>query len=92
MMNAYDVVKNLVRTERATFLEPQRKYLFQVVNSANKIQIRQAVEEIYKVKVEAVNTSVVPGKLRRVRQELGRTTPWKKAIVTLKDGHKIEVT
>ena len=92
MMNAYDVVKNLVRTERATFLEPQRKYLFQVVNSANKIQIRQAVEEIYKVKVEAVNPSVVPGKLRRVRQELGRTTPWKKAIVTLKDGHKIEVT
>ena len=92
MMNAYDVVKNLVRTERATFLEPQRKYLFQVTNSANKIQIRQAVEEIYKVKVEAVNTSVVPGKLRRVRQELGRTTPWKKAIVTLKDGHKIEVT
>ena len=92
MMHAYDVVKNLVRTERATFLEPQRKYLFQVANSANKIQIRQAVEEIYKVKVEAVNTSVVPGKLRRVRQELGRTPPWKKAIVTLKDGHKIEVT
>jgi large subunit ribosomal protein L23 len=92
MMHAYDVVKNLVRTERATFLEPQRKYLFQVANSANKIQIRQAVEEIYKVKVEAVNTSIVPGKLRRVRQELGRTTPWKKAIVTLKDGHKIEVT
>lgn len=92
MMHAYDVVKNLVRTERATFLEPQRKYLFQVANSANKIQIRQAVEEIYKVKVEAVNTSIVPGKLRRVRQELGRTTPWKKAIVTLRDGHKIEVT
>ncbi len=92
MMHAYDVVKNLVRTERATFLEPQRKYLFQVANSANKIQIRQAVEEIYKVKVEAVNTSVVPGKLRRVRQELGRTTSWKKAIITLKDGHKIEVT
>lgn len=92
MMHAYDVVKNLVRTERATFLEPQRKYLFQVANSANKIQIRQAVEEIYKVRVEAVNTSVVPGKFRRVRQALGRTTPWKKAIVTLKDGHKIEVT
>lgn len=92
MMHAYDVVKNLVRTERAIFLEPQRKYLFQVANTANKIQIRQAVEEIYKVKVEAVNTSIVPGKLRRVRQELGRTTPWKKAIVTLKGGHKIEVT
>ena len=92
MMHAYDVVKNLVRTERATFLEPQRKYLFQVANTANKIQIRQAVEEIYKVKVESVHTSIVPGKLRRVRQELGRTTPWKKAIVTLKEGQKIEVT
>lgn len=92
MIHAYDVVKNLVRTERATLLEPQRKYLFQVANEANKVQIRQAVEEIYKVKVEAVNTSVVPGKFRRVRQALGMTTPWKKAIVTLKDGHKIEVT
>ena len=92
MIHAYDVVKNLVRTERATFLEPQRKYLFQVVTAANKVQIRKAIEEIYKVKVEAVNTSVVPGKLRRVRQELGKTTAWKKAIVTLKDGHKIEVT
>lgn len=92
MMHAYDVVKNLVRTERATFLEPQRKYFFQVANDANKVQIRRAVEEIYKVRVESVNTSFVPGKLRRVRQELGRTTPWKKAIVTLKEGHKIEVT
>lgn len=91
-MHAYDIVKNLVRTERATLLEPQRKYLFQVANSANKVQIRKAVEEIYKVKVEAVNTSLVPGKLRRVRQELGTTSAWKKAIVTLKDGHKIEVT
>lgn len=91
-MQSYDIVKNLVRTERATFLEPQGKYLFQVAMTANKIQIRKAVEEIYKVKVAAVNTSLVPGKLRRVRQELGRTTAWKKAIVTLKDGHKIEVT
>lgn len=92
MMHSYDVVKNLVRTERATSLEPQRKYLFQVANDANKVQIRKAVEEIYKVKVESVNTLLVPGKLRRVRQELGRTTAWKKAIVTLKEGQKIEVT
>lgn len=91
-MSAYDIVKNLVRTEKATWMEPQRKYLFQVAPRANKIQIRRAVEEIYKVKVESVNTALVPGKLKRVRQELGRTTPWKKAVVTLKDGHKIEVT
>lgn len=73
-------------------IEPQRKYIFQVATNANKVAVRKAVEEIYKVKVDAVNTSTVPGKLKRVRQEQGKTTPWKKAVVTLKEGHKIEVT
>jgi large subunit ribosomal protein L23 len=88
----YDIVKTLVRTEKGTFLEPERKYLFQVDRRANKIEIKRAVEEIYKVKVQDVNTSIVRGKLKRVRQEEGRTTPWKKAVVTLKEGQKIEVT
>ncbi len=92
MITCYDIVKNLVRTEKGTMIEPQRKYVFQVATNANKIAVRKAVEEIYKVKVEAVNTSTVPGKLKRVRQEQGKTTPWKKAVVTLKEGHKIEVT
>lgn len=92
MTIAYDIVKNLIRTEKATQLEPQRQYCFQVSPRANKVQIRRAVEEIYKVKVAAVNTSVVPGKLKRVRQELGHTTAWKKAVVTLQEGQKIEVT
>lgn len=92
MITCYDVVKNLIRTEKGTTLEPQRKYLFQVNRGANKAEIRKAVEEIYKVKVEAVNTSIMSGKAKRVRQELGNTTPWKKAIVTLKEGHKIDVT
>ncbi len=91
-MISYDVVKNLVRTEKGTTLEPGRKYLFSVDRKATKIQIKQAVEEIYNVKVGEVNTIIVPGKKRRVRQQLGRTPDWKKAIVTLKEGSKIETT
>ncbi|MCK4882713.1 MAG: 50S ribosomal protein L23 [Candidatus Omnitrophica bacterium] len=91
-MTCYDIIKTLVRTEKGTMLEPERKYLFQVAKSSNKIEIKKAVEEIYKVKVQDVNTSIVRGKLKRVRQEQGKTTPWKKAVVTLKEGQKIEVT
>lgn len=91
-MHKYDIVNTLIRTEKGTVLEQDGKYLFLVAINANKIQIRKAVEQIYKVKVQAVNTMVVPGKLRRVRSELGNTAEWKKAIVTLQPGEKIEVT
>ncbi len=92
MITCYDIIKTLVRTEKGTVLESDRKYLFQVAKSSNKIEIKKAIEEIYKVKIQDVNTSTVRGKLKRVRQEQGKTTPWKKAIVTLKEGQKIEVT
>ena len=92
MITCYDIIKNLVRTEKGSFLEPDRKYLFRVSRQANKIEIKRAIEEIYKVKVKSVNTSMVKGKLKSVRREIGKTTPWKKAIVTLQEGHKIEVT
>ncbi len=92
MITCYDIIKTMVRTEKGTMIEPQRKYLFQVARTANKIEIKKAVEEIYKVKVQSVNTSIVRAKQKRVRQELGKTTPWKKAVVTLKEGQKIEVT
>ena len=92
MITAYDTVQNLVRTEKGTFLEPDRKYLFRVAKKATKVDIKRAVEEIYKVKVRDVNTMTVRGKNKRVRQALGRTPDWKKAIVTLDEGHKIEVT
>lgn len=91
MITCYDVVKTLVRTEKGTALESQRKYLFEVASKANKIEIGKAIEEIYKVKVQSVNTIKVPGKVKRVRKDVGHTTPWKKAVVTLQDGHKIEV-
>ncbi len=92
MLTSYDVVKTLVRTERGSTLEPQRKYLFEVSSKANKIQIKRAIEEIYNVKVEAVNTSIMPGKRKRVRHEVGYTSDWKKAIVTLRENNKIDVT
>ncbi len=92
MKTSYDILRTLLRTEKGTTLEPDRKYLFQVASRATKAEIRQAVEEIYKVKVDDVNTSILPGKRKRVRQEFGYTSDWKKAIVTLKDGFKIDVT
>lgn len=91
MITSYDIIKAIIRTEKSTAYEPQRKYLLRVDRAANKQQIKQAVEELYKVKVQNVNTFVSIGKLKRVRHQLGRTPEVKKAIVTLKEGHKIEV-
>jgi large subunit ribosomal protein L23 len=90
MITSYDVIKALVRTEKSTQQEPEGKYLFLVEINSNKIQIKRAVEEIYKVKVKGVNTFVSSGKLKRVRYQMGRTPDVKKAIVTLKEGQKIE--
>lgn len=91
MLTSYDIIKTLLRTEKGSMMEPQRKYLFKVAKTANKLQIKKAVEEIYSTKVDFVHTTIVPGKAKRVRQELGYTPDWKKALVTLKDGQKIEV-
>ena len=87
-----DIIKALMRTEKSTLNEPMGKYLFLVSNKANKIQIKRAVEELYKVKVKHVNTFISIGKLKKVRYQLGRTSDLKKAIVTLKEGQKIETT
>ena len=91
MNSAYGVLKSLLRTEKGAVQALRSQYLFSVMKGANKIQIKKAVEDVYKVKVEAVNTQVVPGKLKRVRAQLGKTSEWKKAIVTLKEGHKIDL-
>ena len=91
MITCYDVVKALVRSEKGTALEKERKYLFRVATPATKVDVKRAVEEIYKVKVQAVNVVNVPGKRKRVRMKYGYASDWKKAIVTLKEGSKIEV-
>ena len=90
MVNPVDIIKALLRTEKSTQYEPQAKYLFLVNNRANKIEIKRAVEHLYKVKVKAVNTFISGGKLKRVRHQLGKTPDLKKAIVTLKEGQKID--
>ncbi len=91
-MIPHDIIKSLIRTEKTTAYGPEGKYLFLVNNAANKIQIKHAVEQIYKVKVKDVNTFISMGKLKKVRYQLGRTPDLKKAIVTLKEGQKIETT
>jgi large subunit ribosomal protein L23 len=89
MVHSADIVKALLRTEKATAYEPLRKYLFLVAKPANKVQVRRAVEELFKVKVKEVNTFISHGKLKRVRHQLGRTADTKKAVVTLAEGQKI---
>jgi len=90
-MIAHQVIKSILGTEKSTRLEPQNKYLLLVDIEANKLQIRRAVEDIYKVKVSSVNTFVYKGKVKRVRRQEGRTPDTKKAVVTLKEGQKLEV-
>jgi large subunit ribosomal protein L23 len=91
MNDSYQVLNMLLRTEKGAIQSQDNKYFFNVRKNANKIQIKKAVEEIYKVKVSSVNTTLVPGKTKRVRYQAGKTPDWKKAIVTLKDGHKIDL-
>jgi len=85
------VIKALLQTEKSSTYLPSAKYLFLVNNAANKIQIKRAVEQAYKVKVKNVNTFISRGKLKRVRHQLGRMVDTKKAVVTLAAGQKIEV-
>jgi large subunit ribosomal protein L23 len=92
MESPYQIVKALLRTEKSTTQEPEGKYLFLVDKGASKTEIKKAVREIYKVDVKKVNTMILPGKLRRMRFQLGRTPDYKKAIVTLAEGQKIEVS
>lgn len=89
-MNVYDVIREPLITEKGSKLEKQGKYFFKVHSNAAKHEIRDAVEKIFNVKVESVNTMVVQGKWKRVRSRPGQTPDWKKAVVTLKAGHKIE--
>lgn len=90
MITGHDIIKTLLRTEKSAVYEPLNKYLFLVDKTANKQQIKSAVELIYKVKVNDVNTLISHGKMRRVRYQLGKTPDTKKALVTLKEGQKIE--
>lgn len=92
MKEATTIIKRLLRTEKGSLLsEKAGKYSFQVDTNANKIEIKKAVEVLYKVKVKRVNTQCVPGKPKTLRRNLGYTPDWKKAIVTLQSGQKIDL-
>lgn len=91
MKNPRDILKKPVITEKSTSLMQNNKYTFVVDNKANKIEIKQAVESLFKVRVEKVNTMLVKGRIKRVRNIPGKTPDIKKAIVTLKKGDKIEI-
>ena len=90
-MEARDILIRPIVTEKSTALMEQGKDTFRVPLAATKIQIRQAVEQIFKVKVQAVNTMRYEGKLKRMGRTQGRRSDWKKAVVTLKPGEAIEL-
>jgi large subunit ribosomal protein L23 len=93
-MNSFEIVKTVRLTEKGTQQsEKLNQYTVVADRRANKIQIRQAVQELFKVKVIKVNTLNVRGKARRQRTaQAGNAPDWKKAIVTLKEGDKITLT
>jgi len=90
-MEIYQVIKRPLVTEKTTLAKEANKYHFEVDRRANKIEIGQAVEKLFKVKVLNVRTMNMAGKKKRVGRVLGRKRDWKKAIVTLAPGSSIEI-
>ncbi len=91
MKTLYNVLLSPLLTEKGTKLkEEDNKVLFRVARDANKIEIKKAVEEIFKVKVDCVATINYRGKKKRLGRYEGRRPDWKKAIVTLKEGEKLD--
>ena len=88
MKTAYDIIIKPIITEQSMEATEEKKYVFQVANDANKIEIKKAVEEIFGVKVEKVNTLRTLGKIKRQGRTAGRTPEIKKAYVTLKKDSK----
>ncbi|HDZ61632.1 MAG TPA: 50S ribosomal protein L23 [Nitrospirae bacterium] len=91
MKSSYDVLMSPLLTEKGTlFKEKDNKITFKVATSANKIEIKKAVEEIFKVKVNRVTTINCKGKFKRMGRYEGKKPNWKKAMVTLAKGEKLD--
>jgi large subunit ribosomal protein L23 len=90
-MHLYEVLRRPLVTEKNAALQAQGKYVFEVAGEANKEQVKQAVEKAFNVTVTKVNVIIVPGKGRRMRGRVVMNPSWKKAVVTLKPGNKIEI-
>ena len=91
MKLAREIIIKPVVTEKSVDLMQENKYCFKVAKDANKIEIKNAIEEIFKVTVVNVNTVNVHGKMKRMGRTQGMTASWKKAVVTLREGDSIEV-
>lgn len=91
-LNAYDVIVTPVITEKSTMASENNQVVFNVRRNATKPQIKAAVEQLFEVKVKAVNTLNRKGKVKRFKNVPGRRSDVKKAIVTLEEGQSIDVT
>jgi large subunit ribosomal protein L23 len=85
------IIKPLVTEKGSHIREAENKYLFSVAPTANKIEIKRAVEEIFNVKVKSVKTATVHGKVKRLGVYSGKRPDWKKAVVTLEPGQAIDL-
>jgi large subunit ribosomal protein L23 len=91
MYDPRDIIIRPIISEKSYSMIEQNRYTFEVAKSSNKTQIAQAISDIFDVTVTDVNTMNVTGKPRRVRQAKGKTRDWKKAVVKLKAGDKLDI-
>jgi large subunit ribosomal protein L23 len=91
-LDAYDIIRNPVVTEKSTMASEHSQVVFDVKIDATKPEIKAAVEHLFSVKVTAVNTSIRKGKVKRFRGRLGVRNDVKKAVVTLADGQSIDIS
>lgn len=93
MKEPFDIIRTVRLTEKANILtEKGNKYVFEVNPAANKLEIKRAVESLFQKKVLSVNTANYAGKKKRERRaDFGRRPHWKKAVITLKEGEKIDL-
>ncbi len=91
MKDARDIIKKPVVTEKSMSMLEENKYTFVVAKDANKIEIKEAIEELFDVQVASVNTMITKGKIKRMGRTKGKRPDVKKAIVTVKEGSKIEL-
>lgn len=91
MEDIYSIIRKPLITEKTTRLkESHNQYAFEVDRRANKIEIKRAVEQLFRVKVRQVNVSKVHGKVKRLGKNVGRRSDWKKALVSLEEGQRID--
>ena len=91
-MNRFEIIKRPLDTEKLDRMrDRENKFAFEIDLKANKTEVKQAVEQLFKVKVVTIKTAIVRGKFRRIGRNEGRRPNWKKAIVTLKEGDAIQL-